>query len=104
MTRVVTRSMSSLKRFEVCWPRSADSMVPLLPAARAPAVNHNRSAVAPGDVVLGRLLRGVREELAGVVELDQFPEVHEGRVVGHARGLLHVVRDDDHGHLVAQLR
>src|SRR5688572_31335261 len=70
MTRVVTRSMSSLKRFEVCWPRSADSMVPLLPAARAPAVNHNRSAVAPGDVVLGRLLRGVREELAGVVELE----------------------------------
>src|SRR3954471_4337776 len=47
-----------------------------------------------GDVVLGASVVGVGEELVRVRELDQLPGQHEGGLVGHARGLLHVVRDD----------
>src|SRR5690606_11247050 len=55
------------------------------------------SAEAPGDVVLGLPLRGIGEDRLGGVVLDQVAQVHEGGVVGHTRGLLHVVGDDDDG-------
>src|SRR5687767_14912392 len=60
------------------------------------------SAITASDVVFRRLLRGVRKDLRGFVELDQLAEIHERRVVADARGLLHVVRDDQHRQLVAQ--
>src|SRR5687768_13409085 len=60
------------------------------------------SAVTPGDVVFGRLLARVGEDLRRFVELDQLAEIHEGGVVGNARGLLHVVSHDQHRDLVAQ--
>ena len=47
-----------------------------------------------GDVVLGLLLRGVGEDGFRRVVLDQVAQVHEGGVVRDARGLLHVVGDD----------
>src|ERR687896_716426 len=56
-----------------------------------------------GDVCLRARVGRVREDLVGVVELDDAPaavllvvQLHgeEGRLVGHARRLLHVVRDD----------
>src|SRR6266404_1068948 len=47
-----------------------------------------------GDVVFGLLLLWVGEDTFGLVELDQFAEIHEGRIVGTARSLLHVVGDD----------
>ena len=41
-----------------------------------------------------RLSRGEVKILLGVVELDEFAQIHEGGVVGDARRLLHVVGDD----------
>src|SRR5215468_1500463 len=52
------------------------------------------SAESAGDVVLCASISRGREDLAGVVELDQLAEIHEGGLVGDARGLLHVVGDD----------
>src|SRR5882724_10270341 len=52
------------------------------------------SAESAGDVVLRASIARRGEELAGVVELDQFAEIHEGGLVGDAGGLLHVVGDD----------
>src|SRR3982750_4907706 len=52
---------------------------------------------ATGDVVLGLLLRRLREEDLGRAELDQLAEIHESREIRAARGLLHVVRHDCDG-------
>jgi len=52
---------------------------------------------ASGDVVLRGLFGGVGEDFFGGVELDEFAEVEEGGLVADARGLLHVVCDDDDG-------
>ena len=71
--------------------------------SRPPGVG---SPEASGDVVLGALVLRVREDVLGVVELDEQPgpavvvgvelRGEERRAIGHARRLLHVVRDDDH--------
>src|SRR2546425_7959476 len=53
-----------------------------------------RSTKPPGDVILGVLLLRLHEDLVGRPEFDQVAEVHVGGVVGAARRLLHVVRDD----------
>ena len=63
-----------------------------------------RSTVAARDVVLGGFLARVREDLACFVELHELAEIQERRVVGNACRLLHVVRHDEHRHLVAQRR
>ena len=55
-----------------------------------------RSAKAAGDVVFGFLARGLEEHLLSGAELDQVAQVHIGGVVASARGLLHVVGNDDH--------
>src|ERR1700730_500773 len=47
-----------------------------------------------GDVILRASIARRRENLGGVVEFDQFADIHEGGLVGDARGVLHVVRDD----------
>src|SRR3954447_17623526 len=47
------------------------------------------------DVVLRARVVRVREDLVRLRELDQLAVEHEGGLVGHARGLLHVVGDDD---------
>src|SRR5690606_25018069 len=68
------------------------------PAAAGAEVNSPESA---GDVVLGGLLVGVGEDLAGLVEFDEpaglagAGDVEERGAVADAGGLLHVVRDDD---------
>src|SRR5580704_10818468 len=51
-------------------------------------------AEAAGDVVLGALYPGCGKDALGLVVLDQLAEIHKGRVIGAARRLLHVVRDD----------
>src|SRR5437773_9010677 len=56
-----------------------------------------------GDVVLGPLVARVREERARHAELDQLPQEHEARGVGHAGRLLHVVGHDDDRVAVLQL-
>src|SRR6266403_5948458 len=60
------------------------------------------SAEPAGDVVLGTSIARRREDLAGLVEFDQFPEIHEGGLVRDARGLLHVVGDDGDGVVLRQ--
>src|SRR5689334_22589001 len=62
-----------------------------------------RSAEATGDVVLGLLLLRLDENFVGDSEFHHFPEIHVGRVVRNARGLLHVVRDDYDGVVGLQL-
>src|ERR1700733_7767154 len=47
-----------------------------------------------GDVILRASIARRREDLVGVVASDQHTEIHEGGLVGDARGLLHVVGDD----------
>ena len=49
----------------------------------------------PGDIILGQFLFRVLEDLLGLPALDQFPEIHEPRIIAHPCCLLHVVGDDD---------
>src|SRR3954452_23064903 len=56
-----------------------------------------------GDVILRAPVGRRREDLAGVVELDQLAEIHEGGLVGDARRLLHVVGDDSDRVILGQL-
>src|ERR1700733_2546337 len=60
------------------------------------------SAEPAGDVVLRAPIARRRENLVGVVEFDQIAEIHEGGLVGDARGLLHVVGDDRDGVVLRQ--
>src|SRR3954468_5101655 len=53
------------------------------------------SAELARDVVLRARIGGRREDLVRGVVLDALAREHERRRVRHARGLLHVVRDDD---------
>src|SRR3954464_14441444 len=62
-----------------------------------------RSAELPGDVLLRALVVGRREDLLRRPVLDQLAVEDEGRGVGDARGLLHVVGDDDDRHAVLEL-
>src|SRR5690606_11068562 len=70
-------------------------------ATRDPKAQHGLSAEAARDVVLRRLLRRGREDLRGLVDLDEFArlahtlQVEEPGGVADARRLLHVVGDDD---------
>jgi len=57
---------------------------------------------SPGNVVFRFLAFGVGEHRAGIAEFDQITEVHVGGEVGDARGLLHVVGDDDDGKFFLQ--
>src|SRR6478735_3775576 len=52
------------------------------------------SAEPAGDVVLGASIARRGEDLAGLVEFDQLPKIHEGGLVRDARRLLHVMGDD----------
>src|SRR5690625_3246008 len=61
------------------------------------------SAEAAGDVILGLLLRGIRENGVGLVVLDQVTQVHERGEVRDPRGLLHVVGDDHDRVIVLEL-
>src|SRR5271154_4955581 len=55
------------------------------------------SAKTAGNVVLGPLRKRRLKDHLGVAVFDQTAEIHEGGVVGDARRLLHVVRDDNDG-------
>src|SRR6202035_1560165 len=61
------------------------------------------SAEPAGDVILGASIARRGEYLAGIVEFDQFTKIHEGGLVGDARGLLHVVGDDGDSVVLRQL-
>src|SRR5580700_993854 len=54
-----------------------------------------RSPEAAGYIVLRALILRRGEHFACRVELDQFAEIHESGEVGYARGLLHVMSNDD---------
>lgn len=59
-----------------------------------------RLPVAPGDVVFGLFFPGIRKDRVGVANLHQFTQIHEGGVVRHSGGLLHIV-GNDHDRVVA---
>src|SRR3954464_2009265 len=54
-----------------------------------------RSPELARHVLLRALVAGLGEDDVGRPVLDQLPVEHERSGVGHASGLLHVVRDDD---------
>src|SRR5574343_954496 len=58
------------------------------------------SAETAGNVVFGFLALGLEEDFFGLAKLHQLAQVHVSRVITAARSLLHVVRDDQNGHLV----
>src|SRR4051812_15847852 len=60
-------------------------------------------AELPRDVLLGPPVLGRGEDLVGQTELDELAVEQERREVGDARGLLHVVGDDDDRHPVLEL-
>src|SRR5260221_1847740 len=62
-----------------------------------------QSAKAAGDVVLGPLVCRGGEDVLRLAELDEFAQEHEGRVVGNARGLLHVMGHDGDRVVLAKL-
>src|SRR5262245_65491751 len=77
-----------------------------------PRVEPNRLAEAPGDVILGARILGLREDRLRVVVLDEharalslaaLADVEERGHVRDTRGLLHVVRDDDARVVVLEL-
>src|SRR5688572_8590379 len=53
------------------------------------------SAEAARDIIFGLLFRGICKDFPRAVVFDQLAEIEESGVIGDARGLLHVVRDDD---------
>src|SRR5260370_16909862 len=53
------------------------------------------STKAPGDIILGFLLCGVRKEFRRLPDLDQLPLEEERGLVADAPRLLHIVRHDD---------
>src|SRR5476651_2409112 len=61
-----------------------------------------RSTETAGDVVLRAAVRWIGEHVAGRICFDQFAEIHECGEIGDARGLLHVVRDNDDGVVVLE--
>src|SRR6476619_5383026 len=74
--------------------RSRSSSNALIVCPLVVAIVMLRSAVAAGDIILGALLARVGEDLARLAIFDHLAEVEERRPLRHARGLLHVVRDD----------
>src|SRR3977135_3166631 len=62
-----------------------------------------QSAEAAGDVVLGALVGRGGEDFLRLAELDEFAQEHEGRVVGDAGGLLHVMGHDGDRGVLAKL-
>ena len=55
----------------------------------------------PHDVVLCSFIARVGEDLSGLTFFNQIAEVEERRALRHPRGLLHRVRDDDDGVVLA---
>src|SRR6056297_619700 len=60
------------------------------------------SADAPGDVAFGALILGVGENGPGVAVFDKVAEMEERGLLADAGGLLHRVRDDHNGIVLAQ--
>src|SRR3954470_4661560 len=76
-------------------PPSACSSIRCSSSAKCWRVRSGISAELPGDVLLRALVARRREQGLGVGVLDELAEQQERGRVRHARGLLHVVRDDD---------
>src|SRR3990172_4902300 len=107
---MIWRASSTSRFFRASMERSmaASAMVARTSMSSCISVSWRSNAVLvmgvlpepPGDVVFSALVLRVREHLSGGSVLYQdaaavFVHHHHHRVVRHARGLLHVVRDDD---------
>src|SRR4051794_19992394 len=92
-TASIVRSSAATTRSSPPSARSSSSRSSCLKCARDSPMTRLLAELA-GDVLLGAGVARVREDLLGLVELDQLAGEHERGPVGDARGLLHVVRDD----------
>src|SRR5271170_1035740 len=68
-----------------------------------PSSGPDASPEAAGDVVFRFFLGGRFEDNGGAVEFDQAPQQEEAGVIGHARGLLHVVGHNHDGAAIFKL-
>ena len=81
------------------WPRTLTTIVQTQGRRN---FNDNRGnapklSKSPSDVIFRLFVFRLNENRVGVIELDQLAQIHIGGVVGHPRGLLHVVGDDEDG-------
>src|SRR5919201_6714959 len=91
----VTTTMSSAPRHWDSSARSSSWKCSLAVATGLPEL--------AGHVALRPLVVRVDEDLLGRPDLHELAVEHEGGRVGHAGGLLHVVRDDDDRHARLEL-
>ena len=80
--------------------RDSGGHAPSIPDRRRRA---NGSAEAARNVSFGVFVFGIGEDLGRVAELFQFAAQKEAGLLGDAGGLLHVVRDNHDGVLLAQV-
>src|SRR6202035_2767098 len=90
--RSASPPISATSRVNSC--RSLSKALAVCSEAIVKSFRVRGSAKPAGDVILGAAIARRGEDLVGVVELDQFAQIHEGGLVGDARRLLHVVGDD----------
>src|SRR6185312_16280759 len=93
-SRCLSRSSFS---WNVLWLAGVSVTVMLRSMARGRMRTRRASAEPPRDVILGFLAGRRLEYLLRPVELHKLAHQEEARIVGDARGLLHVVRDDHDG-------
>ena len=43
------------------------------------------------------------KDLLGFIEFDNLPQIHKGGIIGDPGRLLHIVGDDDDGHILFEL-
>src|SRR5690348_2968156 len=60
-------------------------------------------AEAASDVILRAAVIGSRENARGLTELDKISEIHKGREIRYARGLLHIMGHDGDRVVVLEL-
>src|SRR6266568_6924210 len=63
-----------------------------------------RSTEASGHIIFGLFLRRVGKDFFRRVELNQLAQKKESCKIGNARGLLHIVGDNDDGVILLQLK
>src|SRR5262245_8733117 len=88
------RSCRSVSKAFIVWSDIVIFRLSKFGASTFPAYRSHALAKASCNVVLRATIVRGGEDAGGLTKLDQLAEVHEGREIGYACGLLHVVGHD----------
>src|SRR5215475_9637750 len=88
------RSCRSVSKAFIVWSDIVMFRLSAFGALTFPASRSHALAKASCNVVLRATIVRGGEDTGGLTKLDQLAEVHEGREIRHASGLLHVVGHD----------